>query len=201
MAVPLMVSTYLSSGAGANLLSTGEGLLSSLTGCKVKPKGTPFNVVAGNLPKFFHTYGSGQIGGASWRPSEKSGGAVFDAESGIWIRNIDAAFPVDQRKKIEATARKPCESVTGDAALFMQPKPLQDDRGILQLADGQLYDAAMYNMDGGTLSKPVRVNIQPKGTKYADTGQIPHASPSPLQAGGGALGLLALAGLYFFGKK
>lgn len=201
MAASLVVSSYLKSGAGQALLANGESLLASLTGCKVKPKGTPFNVVAEKLPKFFFTYGEGQIGSNSWRPSQKSGGAVFDLESGIWIRNIDAAFSLTERKQLEATARKPCETTTGDVALFTKPIPSSSDRGIIMLADGQLYDASMYNMDGGTLSQPVKVNIKPKGTKYDETGQIKHEAQVTLAGGGGALGLLALAGLLFMGKK
>lgn len=201
--MPLLVSQFLNSGEGKALFATGESLLASLTGCKIKPKGTPYDVVAQTLPKFFHTYGSGRLGSNSWRASQKSGGAVFDSLSGIWIKNIDSAFPLEQRKRIEATARKPCESVTGDASLFFTPKPETSDRGIIMLADGQLYDAAIYNMDGGTLSNPVKVGIKPRGSEYSETsGQIKHEYSGTAQAGFGsaALGILALGYLAFKGK-
>lgn len=192
--VETMVGQYLASDGFKQAKSLGESFLGSLTGCRVKPKGTPFSEVYSRAPKLFYIYGEGQIGGKGFRPSAKSGGAVYDPVTGAWISNADIAFPLSDRKAIEASLRKQCESVTGDLAFYIEVRPPYDDRGVIKLNDGRLYDAKAYQVEGGTLSQPVYLNNPPK-SGGRPSGQAEVKQAQPLQAGFGSVGLFVVAGL------
>lgn len=189
-----LAAQYLASDGFKQAKSLGESFLGSITGCRVKPEGTPFAEVYARAPKLFYIYGEGQIGGSGFRPSPKSAGAVYDPVSGVWISNADIAFPLSDRKAVEASLRKQCESITGDLAFYIEVKPPYADKGVIKLNDGRLYDAAAYQVEGGTLSQPVYLNNPPKSGGRS-SGQAEVRQPQALQAGFGSVGLVVVAGL------
>lgn len=175
-----------------DILKTGEKLLGQLTGCKVKPKGTPHAEVWHKAPKYFFAYGDGVPGGNTFKKSARSGGAVFDIATGVWITNVDAVFPLAERRKVEATLRKPCETTTGDFSYYVEVRPASDDRGLVRLYDGQQYAAALYGVDGGNLNSPVELpKVKPIGW-LEDNGVAGSERQKAAQAGGLGLGLAFL---------
>lgn len=195
MPVATAISAAYSSGALKSLKNTGEKILGKLTGCRVKPKGTPHVEVWKRAPKYFFTYGSGIPGSGEFKVSSKTNGGVFDTVSGQWVTNMDAIFPVADRKAIEATLRKECESVTGDASFYVEVRTTPQDMGLVRLRDGKIYAAEIYSVAGGTYTNPVSLDIDPKGL-VSETGTAT-ASRQPVQAGG--IGL-ALGALFLLGK-
>lgn len=192
--VATAIATAYKSGALKSLKNAGEKILGRLTGCKVKPKGTPHIEIWKRAPKYFFTYGSGIPGSGQFQISPKTNGGYFDTVSGQWITALDSVFPVADRKAIEATLRKECESVTGDASFYVDVHTTPQDMGLVRLNDGKIYAAEIYSVPGGTYTNPVVLNISPKGLVEED--QMGGTQGPPVQAGG--LGL-ALGAIFLLG--
>jgi hypothetical protein len=151
--------------ATKELRSVGEKILSKLTGCHIKPKGTPHAEVHQKLPKFFHIYGTGVPGSKEFRPEQSTNGAVFDIQTGYWFitpNEIDAIFSAADRRMLEATARKECESVTGDYSYYIAVHSPSSAKGFVRLRDGLLYDAAVYGVQGGSATNPLQLDVERK---------------------------------------
>lgn len=173
-----------------DLLKAGRELLSLLTFCAVKPKGTPHETVWQKCPKLFFTYGAGVPGTAAFR--SVGGGAIFDLATGLWLesRDVDYLLPPARRRELEAVARQRCESVTGDWSYYVAVEPVGKFRGFVRLADGRVYDARTYNLTGSDdYRQPVEVGISPKSAGLPGTGSS--------SGGGVRITPVALALLWF----
>lgn len=182
------------SGAFKALLSQGDKILADLTGCKVKPKGTPHVSVWEKMPKVFFVYGGpGVPGEGKFKLASYNGqiSGLFDIVSGVWIRDIDAALSKDERRKLEQTARHKCETLTADWGYYAEPRPPTDFQGFVRLSDGELYDAKMYGVKGGSTSTPVEMrSVKPRGNIEG----APSAGDQPrISSGGNAGDLIAAA--------
>lgn len=194
MPVVAAIAAFKASGKFKALLSQGDKLLADLTGCKVKPKGTVHEEVYAKMPKFFFRYGTGLSG--SKGSTAAADGGIFDLLSGLWIRDLEAAFPKEERKRMEQSARHKCETLTGDWSYFTETRAPVVFKGVVRLSDGELYDAAMYGVQGGSYTQPLDARaIKPKGN--VENVDNPGA-PTVVNPGSGDMlgGLLKLAGGY-----
>lgn len=203
LAAVLSVKSSAISSATKDLRKMGEKILSELFGCRIKPKGTPLIDVWKKAPKFFYIYGQGVPGSATFVPEKQNLGAVFDIQTGYWYRTtqeIDAVFPIGERKKVEATLRKVCENVTGGTEYYIEVKT--GGRGFVKLKDNLLYDSNAYNTKGGDASNPVELNVERKripGETDTD-GVTTEQKQRSMLAGINPLALVAIA-LPFILKK
>lgn len=194
-----VVSTFVGSKAYTDLKKAGTALLGKLTGCKIKPKGTPHAEIWRKAPKLFITYGDGIPGSPTFRPSSKTQGGYFDPLSGLWLRDYETTFPRDERKSIEATFRQPCESVTGDTQYYAEVRPPAEDRGLVRLNDGNIYQAAFYGVEGGTYASPVNVNAKPLGS--SDVSGLPKDTGSKMSMATLPIFPLAIVGYFLMKGK
>lgn len=149
------------SGALKALTDAGTKVLGMLSGCKIKPKGTPHAEVYNKAPKILYRYG-GDITGAM-KPSGRTEGYSYDIATGALITiPFTDVLSLDDRRKIEASLRKPCESVTGDMSFYIEVRPVQDDKGVVLAKDGIRYDAGLFgNVIGGSPASPLKMDALP----------------------------------------
>ncbi|HLF51509.1 hypothetical protein [Flavobacterium sp.] len=189
------------------LKSMGEKILGKLTGCRVKPKGTPHDEVRKKLPKLWYQYGAVDAS-SNWIPgSPKENGATFETSSGAWLDSVATQNMIisgSDRDKLEATARKECETLTHDTSLFTEYRNPDQYRGIVRLKDGWLYDANLYGLQGGSMNSPVSYpNIDRKKIPEeisSTTGQTRENENKSIGAGFNPLALIALLP-FVLGKK
>lgn len=133
----------------------GQKILSELFGCRIKPKGTPHEEVFQKAPKYFAQYGSGIPESGKSRFSSAS--SIFEPITGYVFSQaeLEKVMPIEDRKQVEATLRKKCETPTGSFAYYIDVRPAHAFRGYVRLQDGSVYDAATYSLDGSlTQSSP-----------------------------------------------
>lgn len=163
-----------------DIASVGQKILSEILGCKIKPKGTPHLEIFNKAPKIWGSYGKVYSTDGRDKNFGKSGWIIFDLPSGglISADQLEIIFPINERRKVEATLRKKCESVTGNLAFYVKEFPINEDRGVVRLSDGHLYVGSLYSLDGGTQANPVEFSrINPIGltSTQAEESQRPSA--------------------------
>ncbi len=199
MANPILVSAASSavSSAVKDIKKVGEKILSEIFGCKIKPKGTPYLEVFKKAPKFFGSYGTFYSTDGRNAAYGKSGQiVVFDIVNGgiLTDNQIEAILPQADRRKIEATLRKKCESVIGSYGLYVKELAISEDRGIVRLSDGHPYAGGFYSLDGGTLANPANFSsVTPIGL----TSQGGGGKTTPMLAGFPISPGIIFAGLAF----
>ena len=188
---------FIKKGGLDELYKSGGELLGALTGCKIKPKGTPHREVWSKAPKFFHLYTNGKL------PNEagfKSYSGYFDITSGrdLPFSEIELDFGQQNRKKVEVTLRKKCETPTGVIDYYISLK--NDFQGYVVLSDGKKYDGGMYGVKGGTYANPINLpNVKPLTKSLED---FKETITPPAQAGGGNFAVIAaIAYMLFKGAK
>lgn len=185
------------SGALQGFFNAGEALLADITGCRVRPKGTPHQTVYDAAPKFFLVYANGITPGAKGFEMAPNS-SVFDAVDGEAIISIDEAISFAERRKVEASLRKKCETTTGDWGYYAKQLPTSSFTGYAKLANGKLYSAGFYNLVGGSRLAPKSYpNQWPVGATLQE--QTRDTAQGKL-VGGGATWLL-LGGLFLVAKK
>lgn len=198
--------------AKTQAFAEGEKILGQLFKCKIKPKGTPHGEVYLKTPKFFYTYGAGIPGAAGFTsPSE---GAFIHWHSGkiLTLGEFDAMLPQEDRRKLEVTARKPCEDARGvDRYLFVEVRPSGEFKGFIRLNDGSVYDATVYGLQGSSrissavltaMLKPLPTDLSRISSSLSGNGGASVLNGKPIKAsttagvGGLVLGGLLLMGLF-----
>jgi hypothetical protein len=163
MANPILVSAAASGVQKGikDIKSIGQKILSEIFGCKIKPKGTPYLTIYNKAPKFWGSYGTFYSTDGRQTVFGKSGHVVFDIVNGgiMTDTQIDAIFPKADRRAIEATLRKKCETVIGGYGIYVKDTPFAEDRGIVRLSDGHLYVGSMYSLEGGSRANPTEYNM------------------------------------------
>lgn len=195
-------------GSLKELLRIGTSILSYLTFCKVKPKGTPHAEVWMKAPKIFACYGIGIPESGSFRPNPMGEFRFFDPITGYVLSQsqMEEIMPKENRKKTEANFRKHCETPTGSFAYYIEVRDPNLYNGFVKLSDGLVYDAATYGLHGAAYNNPKEYAVTPKklpGQVTVDpvTGEeIPNVPDTPALAGIGLAPLLLLGGLMFVGK-
>lgn len=169
MPAPVIAAAIVSAKASAlkdltkGIRDVGQKILSQLFGCKIKPKGTKHEEVYKKCPKYFAWYGTGIPESGTYRFSGK--GVIIEPITGYALTQseLEKMLPLADRRAIEATVRKKCERVTGSFAYYIEVRPASDYRGYVRLADGNVYDAATYSLDGGELNNPKSFSrVEPK---------------------------------------
>lgn len=186
---------------GKSIRDIGQKILSELLGCKIKPKGTPHETVFQNAPKYFAQYGSGIPESGKNRFTAKS--AVIEPVTGYVLSQgeLEKILPLEDRRAIEATLRKKCERITGSIAYYLDVRPANIFRGYVRLADGNVYDAATYSLQGGDFANPANFDkVQPKTLPgQTEIDSAGNEKQKTQKAGMGGMGIviagLAIAGL------
>lgn len=213
MAAPLVAAAIIQAKAGIvkdmskGIRSIGQKILSDILGCRIKPSGTKHEVIYQKAPKYFSAFGVGVPESPSFKKNPAGEYRIFDPVTGfvfVTQQELETILPLQSRKEIEATLRKKCETLTGSFAYYIDIRNPSSYRGFVRLADGAIYDAATYSLQGDSYNSPkeyrdVQAKVLPGQNTVTENGETKPNAPA-LAGMGGLVPLLLLGGLAFAGK-